>query len=156
MKELRDPDEHKAYQRTWMAAWKDKNPEKYRAGVVKKQAKANEAAKRYRTTEKGRRKNRDTYLRANYGISIEDYEKMFAEQKGLCFVCNRPESRRAKSGVLMALDVDHNHQTGEVRKLLCHGCNVSIGFLEENPDRMRALAVYIESFYKPILDREND
>jgi len=152
-KELHTPEERRKYGREWMAAWKKNNPKKYRAKVVATQPKRNEAARKYRATEKGKRKSSNTYLRANYNISIEDYEKMFAEQRGLCFVCKQPERRIAKSGQLMALDVDHNHQTGEVRKLLCHACNVSIGFLDESSDRMRALADYIESFQR-VLDRE--
>lgn len=72
-------------------------------------------------------------LRRRYGISLEDYDRMFAEQNGLCAICLQPPARdvspmgdkRAK------LVVDHNHQTGQVRGLLCFDCNVKLSAIED-------------------------
>jgi len=157
-KELETADPSKAEQRRAAALKsyykrKKENPEGYRANVIRGQEKRNEAARKYRATEKGKDTNRDYYLQYNYGISLERYSEMFAEQNGLCYICGRPEQRTSKSGKIMALDVDHNHRTGEIRKLLCHACNVSVGFLDENPNRMRKLAEYVESF-QHVLDRQ--
>lgn len=154
-KELRDPEKHKDYARRWMQEWKNKNPEKYRARVRETQPKRNEAAKKYRASAKGQRTLRERYYQRNYGISASAYDRMFTEQNGLCFICRRPEKRRGRAGEMSPLEVDHNHETGQIRKLLCHACNVAIGFLEESPDRMRRLAEYIEE-HSRVLERESE
>jgi hypothetical protein len=51
-----------------------------------------------------------------YGLSNADYEVLFQRQGGKCALCK--ETAR--------LEVDHDHETGRVRGLLCHSCNVSI------------------------------
>ncbi len=67
-------------------------------------------------------------VQATYGITGEQYAALYAAQKGVCYLCKRaPKNRR--------LAVDHNHETGEVRGLLCGGtefsCNlIVIGTME--------------------------
>lgn len=73
-----------------------------------------------RATRK-RMTNVDRQLRCRYGISLEDRNKMEAEQNGLCKVCG--EKKR--------LVVEHNHETGKIRGLTCDGCNTLIGQLEK-------------------------
>lgn len=71
-----------------------------------------------------------------YGITYDQYLSMAVEQGGVCAICRR----RTK----YALAVDHDHQTGRVRGLLCHGCNIGIGNLKESTeviDRARAYLV---------------
>jgi hypothetical protein len=102
-------------------------------------------AKKRRATEEHRRKQRDYMLEKNYGISRDQYNVMLDEQGGTCFICLQGEKRLYK-GKPTNLVVDHNHQTGTIRKILCHGCNAALGFLEENPDRMRRMAEYVEMF----------
>jgi len=68
---------------------------------------------------------RDCYLRKTYGISGQDYDRLLAEQGNACKLCGwkrGPKHRR--------LAVDHDHETGKVRGLLCQVCNGSIGVLE--------------------------
>lgn len=79
-------------------------------------------------------------LRANYGISIDDYDRMLAGQGGCCAVCGVPggEARPHR------LHVDHDHITGLVRGLLCANCNHALGKLRDDPNLIRALAAYIE------------
>lgn len=101
----------------------------------------------YGQTEKGRatrtkrlaayyRENQDAHRLRKYGLSPEDYDRMFAEQEGKCAICNQPERAKLR-GKIKALCVDHNHQTGEVRRLLCLGCNVKLGWLENNLTAVR-------------------
>ena len=71
------------------------------------------------------RKNRN--LIKNYGITLEDYNRMFGEQNGCCKICGKHQQDLKAS-----LHVDHNHTTGKVRGLLCHHCNVGIGHFEDN------------------------
>jgi hypothetical protein len=86
---------------------------------------------------------RDYWLRSTYGLTLEEYNILHESQAGLCAVCHKPETRH-RHGKVLPLVVDHCHVTNQFRGLLCHACNVSLGLLSENPDRMRALARYIE------------
>jgi hypothetical protein len=77
----------------------------------------------------------DKYLR-EYGITIEDYDAMFAAQGGRCAICSARPTRR--------LAVDHDHKTGAVRALLCHRCNPGLGLFTDDPNKLIAAADYIE------------
>ena len=81
-------------------------------------------------------------LRRLYGLTPEEYDAMFLAQEGLCAICGRPE-RRTYNGRLLRLSVDHDHVTGHIRALLCHGCNTAIGSLEDSVDLMQAALVYM-------------
>lgn len=77
-----------------------------------------------------------------YGVSEEDYSRMFQEQDGLCAICKRPE-RRVRNGKIQSLSIDHNHETGKVRQLLCDDCNTALGRVEENLDILKAMIEYL-------------
>lgn len=88
-----------------------------------------------------------SHLRSIHGISLAEYRRMEAEQGGKCAVCRQPETARYKVRGLdkvKSLAVDHCHDTGRIRGLLCANCNTALGLLGEDPDRSRALAEYIE------------
>lgn len=74
-----------------------------------------------------------------YGITVEDFDAMLARQGGVCAICQKPESR-VLYGQNAALVVDHNHQTGKMRDLLCHRCNTSLGIVEDAEFLAKALA----------------
>ena len=78
---------------------------------------------------------RDFRLKKNYGIGIEDYEKMYSEQGGRCAICEHLEP---------VLAVDHDHRTGKVRQLLCGKCNAGIGMLKDSLDVVLSAAAYLE------------
>ena len=61
----------------------------------------------------------------SYGLTLEQYDQMFEEQNGVCAICELPEIRRR-------LSVDHNHETGKVRGLLCFICNTRLGIIEND------------------------
>lgn len=84
---------------------------------------------------------RNTELKKLYGLSLEDWERMYADQGGVCAICKQSESD--KSTRYSNLAVDHCHTTGVVRGLLCSACNRAIGFLGDDPDRAKALAEYL-------------
>lgn len=70
-----------------------------------------------------------------YGLSEEGYNALLAQQHGRCPTCKQ------KFGVPC---VDHCHSTGRVRGLLCHKCNLGIGYFNDDPNRTRAATVYLE------------
>jgi endogenous inhibitor of DNA gyrase (YacG/DUF329 family) len=80
---------------------------------------------------------RNIQLLRRYGITINEYDALLLAQNGVCAICGKPPTRRR-------LDIDHNHKTGQVRGLLCEGCNRHIGFIENNPDFIHKAANYLE------------
>ena len=95
-----------------------------------KNEESKEKARKY--AREYRRKNKDLYrssrMKSAFGITLEDYNKMFGEQRGLCAICGLPESHKNMYG-LKGLSIDHNHNTGKVRGLLCNNCNLAVGQL---------------------------
>lgn len=69
-------------------------------------------------------KKRDRNYRTRYGISTEEYELMVITQQGKCAICRREPAKGR-------LHVDHDHETGEVRELLCGLCNRSLAYIED-------------------------
>ena len=93
-----------------------------------------------RSREKLGREHRKNYeLQWHYGIGLEEYNEMLNQQGGKC-VCGAFTGRNNAE----ALHVDHDHNTGLIRGLLCHRCNRAIGLVDD-PKSLRALADYIES-----------
>ena len=82
---------------------------------------------------------RDAYYKKKYGISLQDYNDMFATQEGCCSICGRHQVEFKKS-----LHVDHCHDTGKVRELLCQSCNTGIGSLQDDPELLRVAIEYLE------------
>ena len=98
--------------------------------------------------DQGRRKKpevrarlRELYIQREYGLSMDAYESMFKGQGEVCAACgsNDWSHSRGKCPV-----VDHDHNTGDVRGILCHRCNVAIGLLRDDPRVARLLAEYLE------------
>lgn len=71
---------------------------------------------------------RESNLQRRYGISANHYDYLYKQQSGLCAICHKPYS----SGSCDGLVVDHNHNTDEIRGLLCKSCNLTLGRLENN------------------------
>ena len=90
------------------------------------------------------RKLKHLALTRDFGISVDDYERLLAAQGGVCAICGRGETRRHQVGKLMGLSVDHDHRTGRVRGILCSTCNLTLGKFEDDPARFRAAAAYLE------------
>lgn len=77
-----------------------------------------------------------------YGLNEADYDRMLQDQEGVCKICLR-RSTRKRHGKSLPLAVDHDHQTGKVRGLLCNSCNTAIGLLNDNIVIARRLTNYL-------------
>lgn len=83
-------------------------------------------------------------LQAKYGITFDTYTELLKKQNFVCAICQKPESKLVKKKICK-LAVDHCHETGRIRALLCYACNVGIGFFKHNPDLLRKAALYCEA-----------
>lgn len=117
----------------WHKEYYDKNKEKikeyyniYNKEYRKKnKIKLDKYAAKYRKENKDKEKERQ--LIYYYGITLEEYNILFLEQEGCCAICCRHQSELKQS-----LCVDHNHETNEIRGLLCKRCNSLIGYSNDD------------------------
>lgn len=82
-------------------------------------------------------KRRDSYLRTTWGISLEEYEEVLAQQGGGCVGCGRPGRTRA-------LHVEHDHKTGYLRAIACARCNSALQKVNDNPQVLLNLAAMLQ------------
>ena len=92
-----------------------------------------------RSPEKHARRVKANNLR-QYGLTVEDFEALLVSQKNQCAICSATLFRGR------SLHVDHSHQTGQVRALLCGGCNVGLGAFRDSPELLEKAAKYLRSF----------
>jgi hypothetical protein len=86
---------------------------------------------------------RDRGLRHHYGIDAAWYEQQLAKQNGVCAICRKPENK-TMNGTLLRLAVDHCHDTGLVRGLLCQACNRGIGCFSHDVATLRSAIDYLQ------------
>lgn len=106
-------------------------------------------AKKRRASERGSKLIRESKLRTKYGVSLDDYDKLFEQQNGVCAICKQPETKKHITGATYRLSVDHNHQTSLVRGLLCKRCNIILGQLEiddKGVELLQAAVLYVEKY----------
>jgi hypothetical protein len=107
--------------------WQLENPERLNA-----------YRREYRRRPERQLADREYHLRRKYGITNERYIEMLEAQSGVCAICNkpRPEDR--------TLHVDHDHETGVVRGLLCFRCNQALGSFREEYELFQRAADYLD------------
>jgi len=149
-----NPEQRAAAQRAWREAnperdadrkktWREANPERD-AATTKAWAEANperRAASNKAWREAHPEHSRVKWLRSAYGISQADYAEMLEAQEHGCAICGKT---KAEEG--MRLSVDHDHDTGKVRGLLCGSCNRAIGLLRHDPELLRSATVYLDQW----------
>lgn len=134
---------HKSKQRAWYQANRD-HPI---AGVKRWQQENKDHLHAYRREyRKGRKaEDRDAHLRRTFGITQADYDELLARQGGGCGICGKPPGK-------ISLHVDHDHETGEIRGLLCVGCNNALGQFHDDPDLLALAADYVSSETWPFVN----
>ena len=86
-------------------------------------------------------------LRSTYGISMEEFTTLLDSQEHKCAICVRELSGKVNSRDLKAY-VDHNHETGTVRGILCLHCNSLIGYCREDKGVLLSAIDYLKKFGK--------
>jgi len=121
----RDNKEHvRKYSREYDQKRRDEDPE-YRA-------RRNEQGRK--SCEKRAATIKDTYRLKKYGVSPERYAELHEECSGVCLICEKVDKTD--------LSIDHHHETGEVRGLLCRSCNLMVGNLEKHVDVLEKMLIY--------------
>ena len=98
-----------------------------------------------RRYQRDKDKRRDKLLQSKYGITLEDYNRRLAEQGGGCAVCGGTDKGKC-------LAVDHAHDTGRIRGLLCGRCNPAVGYLKDSADLARKVADYLDKHKEAVGD----
>jgi hypothetical protein len=119
--------EHRAEINKASAAWNRKNSGKKRAADIK-----------YRKTHPEVRKKND--LQKNYGLTMEAYQQMLNSTGGTCFICHQLFKFEHREP-----HVDHDHNTGKVRGLLCKKCNTSLGGFNDSIDVLLDAIEYLRN-----------
>lgn len=88
-------------------------------------------------------KRRHNALKKLYGITLDQYNEMLVKQDFKCSICKRHKDMVANK---THLSVDHNHNTNEIRGLLCSPCNQAIGLLQESIEACENAAKYLYAY----------
>lgn len=124
--------------------------ERYKANPTQMQ----DYQKKYRAENLDYVKRRDARSKRSWkmalrrlGLTQEDYFRILETQGGVCAVCSQPPKIHhcAKFDLVPVLALDHDHQTGKFRGLLCVQCNLALGNLRENLESATRLVEYIKT-----------
>jgi hypothetical protein len=122
--------------RQWRKDNKDKITERNLNNKAKRQA--------FYQSELGVESSRRAHLKRMFNLTLEDYNKMFEEQNGVCAVCNQPEP----SSRLSFLCVDHCHDSNKIRGLLCSNSNRALGLMKDSVDIVKKAVKYLLKYKK--------
>lgn len=98
--------------------------------------------------------NRFVAIKHKFGLTKEQYLQLVEKQKGLCAICQRPETA-TKNGKLKCLAVDHDHVTGQVRGLLCQDCNQGLGHFHDDETLLAEAAAYLALYNRDPNDSDS-
>jgi hypothetical protein len=104
-----------------------------------KQLRTKESVKKH--PEKHSKYSWKSRIKKMYGVTEDHYLGLYVSQNGKCAICKESIELRGKQ-----THIDHNHETLEVRGLLCHGCNTAIGLFKESEDNMNNAIKYLKGY----------
>jgi hypothetical protein len=90
----------------------------------------------------------DKHYRRTYGVGYKWVKDTLSSQGGVCALCGA-EGFKMRDDHVTGLNLDHCHQTGVPRGLLCHNCNRGLGLFKDNADLLRKAADYLEKHRDP-------
>lgn len=93
-------------------------------------------AKKY--YHQNKEQHRFVKIRSKYGINKNEWEELLTDSVEVCHACGEKATDRC-------LHIDHCHETGKVRGLLCHGCNIALGGVKDDPTKLEALVNYLSN-----------
>jgi hypothetical protein len=117
-------------------AWQAANPERVR-----------ERQQQYKASGRKAQSDRRSYLKRKYGVTPEWYDEQLATQRGGCAICGRPPRTD------IALHVDHDHETGALRSLLCFTCNNLLGDVKDDAVLLSKAIDYLDR-HDPVAEEE--
>lgn len=113
------------------------------SNASKRRARNANLEKYQETARKWQRDNpeklREYSYKKNYGIGVQEYEALLTSQDGKCACCGREANTCGRK-----LFVDHCHDTGRVRGIICNRCNYGIGALGDNIDGVQRAIEYLK------------
>ncbi len=151
----KNPDKERQYAKESYARNREKELERKKRDYAKSKGVFLEKIKKptsipksdnYDTTKKDYtmvEKIKDYNLRRNFGIGLNDVQKMLELQEYKCKICGKELKIIADKGNKDAAVVDHDHATGKIRGVLCHGCNLVLGNAGYNPQLLLNAAEYL-------------
>ena len=110
---------------------------------IKKSLEAARTGDRPPPTDKQRLKNLKSDLRANYNLSLEEYQLLLEKHNHVCAICKKPETSISRYGTPKRLTIDHCHNTLEIRGILCDACNRGIGHLGDDIATLQSAIEYL-------------
>lgn len=104
-----------------------------------------EGVKRWaeRNPEVYAKRQRRGHLKRFWNMTLEQYNEMLEKQNGVCAICKKPELSTRGRSKNQSLAVDHCHDTGKIRELLCMDCNQTIGRFNDDPSWFIAASEYL-------------
>lgn len=87
-----------------------------------------------RNPEAYKKKVRKNTLKRRYNLTEEEYQNLLDSQNGTCAICKE---------IPVRFVIDHDHSSGKVRGLLCDNCNLSVGWYENNSNRISQIIEYL-------------
>jgi len=108
------------------------------------QAKAKQLGVQPKKTPTTSKKIRAGKLKSKYGMTLDEYDKLFEAQNGVCAICGKPEIWKHQGGAVCRLAVDHSHKSGKVRGLLCHHCNLLLGNAKDSIQILKSATKYLK------------
>ena len=109
--------------------WREDNLERFRQNQ-----------RRIRSTPEGKAKQRAGHLKRKYGMTIEQYDLLLSKQGGNCAICGR------KPRPDISLHLDHDHDSGRVRGVLCFRCNSALGDFDDDANLLQQALAYVLSY----------
>jgi nitrate/TMAO reductase-like tetraheme cytochrome c subunit len=88
-------------------------------------------------------KGKNAYYKRVYGLTEKEYENMKENQNYRCAICNSEGFMIGSNNHTEKLAVDHDHNTGKVRELLCHNCNRGLGLFQDNIEILETALKYL-------------